>query len=93
MTRGLAAVMGSAVTVIWLLMVFIVVSPIFNPNRDPHGYALIAGSLLAVPLAVFAAITLPFALPKSRRRRGFTITVPIFAIGTALLFAVWFAAT
>ena len=91
--RALAALMGATATVLWLLMVFIVVSPMFNPNRDPHGYALMVGALLAVPLAVFASITLPFALPKPRRRRGLTVSIPVFAVGTALLFVVWFVAT
>lgn len=93
LVRGISAVMGGTVSVLWLLMAFIAGSSLFasGPAEDPHGYGLMFGSLLAVPLAIFAATVLPFALPPGQRRRGFAVTIPVFAIGTALLFVIWFA--
>jgi hypothetical protein len=52
---------------------------------DPHGYALISGTLPAVPAGLVCALTLPFAVAREGRARAFGIVIPSFVVASVLL--------
>lgn len=92
--RTLAGVVGIGVGALWLLFAFAVLSSRFatDPASDPHGFGLIFGTILAVPVGLVCVVTLPFAFPRESRARAFRITMWSFVIGSALLFTAWFTA-
>lgn len=81
--RVLAIVLTGAAAALSLLLVFLLLSSLLGgASTDPHGYALIFGSLLLVPTSLVGAMSLPFVIrrenPTARR----------IAIGCALAWAV-----
>ncbi|MCV7194404.1 hypothetical protein [Mycolicibacterium brumae] len=64
-----------------------------DPGDDPHGYTLIFGTLLALPCALVAAMTTPFAFPRGYRAKAAAIMTPLCLLGSATLITAWFTAT
>lgn len=75
--RCFAAVMGGCAAAFWALIVYGVLSSAFdtNPATDPHGYGIVFGVLLAVPVSLFWALVLPFAAPRRWWGRAFAISL------------------
>ncbi|OHV05323.1 hypothetical protein [Mycobacterium talmoniae] len=92
--RIVTGVVGGAAALLWLLLAFAVLSSRFdtNPAGDPHGYVLLFGTLMSVPVGAVCAATLPFAFPRQRWPLGFAVVVPAFVVGTVLLFAAFLTA-
>ncbi|MGV0737245.1 hypothetical protein ABQF35_10610 [Mycobacterium syngnathidarum] len=86
--RWVAAVIGGGAVAFWALVVYGVLSSAFdtNPATDPHGYGIIFGVLISVPVSLFWALVLPFAAPRRRRGRAFAISLPAFLAVNALMF-------
>ncbi|MGW0180466.1 hypothetical protein [Nocardia sp. NPDC003345] len=92
--RVLAAVVATAVAVFWLRCVFIVIRSRFSTGfaTDPHGYELIAGTLMSVPSAAVVTLCAPFAFPPHLRPRVFRIITPILLVTTGLVYVLFFTA-
>jgi len=92
--RLLAAGFGLAITLMWLFLIAMVADTRFdtNPANDPHGYGLIFGSIISVPLGFVAALIIPLALPRGRRAVGLSISMLGFLIGSAAVMTMWFPA-
>ncbi|WP_131811686.1 hypothetical protein [Mycolicibacterium peregrinum] len=75
--RCFAAVIGGCAVAFWALVVYGVLSSAFdtNPATDPHGYGIVFGVLLAVPVSLFWALVLPFAAPRRWWGRAFAISL------------------
>lgn len=83
--RVLAGVIGGASALVFALMAWLVVSSLLGPaSRDPHGYSVIFGILLALPSGLLAAVLVPFAFPPARRPRAqrivILVTIAVFAV-------------
>lgn len=85
--RILAGVVSVAAGGLWLICVIGVLRSRFATYTafDPHGYALIFGTVLAVPTGLICALTLPFAVPRADKARAFGIVTPTFVITSVLL--------
>ncbi|HET6736576.1 hypothetical protein [Mycobacterium sp.] len=91
--RVLAGVVSVAAGGWWLLCVSMVLtSRISAFGSDPHGYGLMFGTIMAVPVGFVLALALPFTFPRGGRARVLSITVRSFLGVTALLFAALFTA-
>jgi hypothetical protein len=92
--RTVAGVVSAITGALWLLFVYMVVSSRFStdPFRDPHGYGLIFGTMLATVTGIVFAVALPFAFGREHRARVGRIVMPAYLIATALLFAAWLTA-
>lgn len=56
-------------------------------DADPHGYALIFGSLFAIALAIPLAVTVPLIFPPARRVRVGLVSAAAFLVVAVGLFA------
>ncbi len=90
--RILAGVIGGLATAGWALMLVTPIASLLDtdPRSDPHGYAMVFGTVLSIPAGVIAAAIVPFALPQRWWTRGFAVTFAVFAVGEAALFATLF---
>lgn len=86
--RCIAGVIGGGAAALWALVVFMVLSSAFdtNPATDPHGYGIVFGVLIAVPVSLIWALVLPFAAPRHRWGRAFAISLLAFVTLNALGF-------
>lgn len=76
--RIIAAIAGGTAGAPLLLAILMMLSSMYGgPNRDVHGYGFVMGVLGYIPLSMFCAAALPFALPKPWWTRGL--------IGSALI--------
>ncbi|WP_330230485.1 hypothetical protein OHA40_31710 [Nocardia sp. NBC_00508] len=92
--RIVAGVVGAAAGALWSMCAYVALSSRFSadPARDPHGYGLISGTMLAVFAGVVCALTLPCAFPRKGRRRAIRIATPACVITSMLLLAALFTA-
>ncbi|MEV6280640.1 hypothetical protein [Nocardia sp. NPDC051832] len=88
-----AGIPGVAAAAFWLLCVDVVLRSRLSddPASDPHGYALMFGTVLSVPAAILAVAGLTFAVPPRVRVLVLSIAAPVFLGGSVLLFAVLFS--
>lgn len=64
----LAALITTTAAVCSVVLAILVVESRLGPvSNDPHGYTLIFGSLLLVPMSIVGAMALPFVPPRQRR--------------------------
>ncbi len=58
----------------WALIIFAMLGSAFDPDpaTDPHGYGIVFGVLISVPLSLFQALLLPFTAPRRWWSRAFT---------------------
>lgn len=96
--RGVFAVLAGAIgavgTCVLLRCIYLVLGFRLanDPAFDPHGYGLIAGTVLSVPAAVVAALAVPFAFPTGHRARVARITTPALLVITAALWVAFLTA-
>lgn len=91
--RILAGGVSAATGGWWLLCVSMVLSSRISAfGSDPHGYGLMFGTIMAVPVGFVLALTLPLTFPRGGRARVLSITMRSFLGVTALLFAALFTA-
>ncbi len=57
-------------------------------GSDPHGYALIFGSLFAIALAIPLTLSVPLIFPRGRRATAGLVSAAAFLVVTVGLFAV-----
>lgn len=86
--RWVAGVIGVGALAFWALVIFGVLSSAFDtdPATDPHGYGIVFGVLIAVPVSLFWALVLPFAAPKRRWGRAFAVSLLALLALNALVF-------
>ncbi|CQD07791.1 hypothetical protein BN970_01498 [Mycolicibacterium conceptionense] len=86
--RWVAGVIGGCALAFWALVIFGVLSSAFDtdPATDPHGYGIVFGVLIAVPVSLFWALVLPFAAPKRRWGRAFAVSLLALLALNALVF-------
>lgn len=86
--RCFVAMIGGGAVLFWALIVFAMLSSAFDtdPATDPHGYGIVFGVLISVPLSLFWALVLPFAAPRRWWGRAFAISLLTFVAVTALVF-------
>ncbi|MFV8166483.1 hypothetical protein ACNQVK_31020 [Mycobacterium sp. 134] len=86
--RCFVGIIGGGAAVLWALVVFVMLSSAFdtNPATDPHGYGIVFGVLISVPLSLFWALVLPFAAPRHRWGRAFAISLLTLVVLNALVF-------
>ncbi|MFD3706102.1 hypothetical protein ACFWUP_23430 [Nocardia sp. NPDC058658] len=71
----------------WLRCMYIVLRSRLStdPLTDPHGYELLASTVLALPAAIVLAIAVPFVVePGARRARLAKIAATLLVVLTAL---------
>ena len=82
-------VLGIVLTVLFgvpfLLLAWLALSSRFGLS-DPHGYALIFGTLLAMVLAIPVALSVPLIFPKSQRTKTMLISLVALLVVDAGLF-------
>ncbi|MFC9898126.1 hypothetical protein ACFVMC_30920 [Nocardia sp. NPDC127579] len=85
---------GAAATALWVRLAYIVLSSRFSEDHpiDPHGYGLIFGSLMSVPVSAVAIVTLAYTVPRRYRARVTLVGTMILFLGNATLFVAWFSA-
>ena len=86
--RCFVAVFGGGAAAFWALIVYVMLSSAFdtNPATDPHGYGIVFGVLISVPLSLFCALVLPFAAPRRLWGRAFAISLLALVALNALVF-------
>lgn len=86
--RALAGFVGGGAAVFWALVVFMALSSAFDtdPATDPHGYGIVFGVIISVPVSIFWALVLPFAAPKRWWGRAFAISLLALVALNVLLF-------
>jgi hypothetical protein len=85
--RALAGAVGLSAGGLWLFLAYVVLGSRFASSlaTDPHGYGLIFGTVLAVPVGLVSAVTLPFLFPRHRRGLAFAVSAATCGVGTAVL--------
>ncbi len=86
--RAVAAVLGLTSALLWLMCMYLVARSGFSadPATDPHGYALMFGTVVGVLAGVLSVVVLPAAFPDARRRRASRICLLLFAGPTVALY-------
>lgn len=84
--RIVAGIIAAVSGAFWLLCGYRVLESRLatDPAVDPHGYALIFGTVLALPAGLICALALP-----ARTRR---VALPVYAAVSVLLLAALFTA-
>ncbi|TSD53788.1 hypothetical protein [Aeromicrobium piscarium] len=91
--RVLAGVAAGVCGLAFAVLSWLVLSSLFGPpSRDPHGYAIIFGTILAIPAGVLTTALAPFAFSPDRRAIVSRISTIAFLIITAALLLIWFTA-
>lgn len=88
--RAVAGLLGSTAGFLWLLCMYLVARSGFSadPAIDPHGYALIFGTVVGLIAGLLFAVVLPAVFPAERRRTARRACVAGFVVFTAMLYAV-----
>ncbi|MEU4412831.1 hypothetical protein AB0G00_27420 [Nocardia salmonicida] len=89
-----AGAVGAVAGLVWLRCVYLVLAfrLVADPGFDPHGYGLVAGTVLSVPAALVTAVAVPFVFARHQRARVARITTPVLIAVTALLWAAFLTA-
>lgn len=92
--RLMAGAVGAAAGLVWLRCIYVVLAfrLVTDPGFDPHGYGLVAGTVLSVPAALVTAVAVPFVVARHQRARVARITTPVLIAITALLWAAFITA-
>jgi len=75
--------LGLTSALVWLMCMYMVARSGFStdPTTDPHGYALLFGTVTGVIAGVLWVVALPAAFPVTRRKRIFRTCLLLF-VGT-----------
>ncbi|WP_396902864.1 hypothetical protein [Mycolicibacterium sp.] len=86
--RCVVGLVGGGAVVFWALVVYVMLGSAFdtNPATDPHGYGIVFGILISVPVSLFWALVLPFAAPRNKWGRAFATSLLAFLALNALVF-------
>lgn len=86
--RCVVGLIGGCAVAFWALVVYAMLGSAFdtNPATDPHGYGIVFGVLISVPVSLFWALVLPFAAPRRWWGRAFAISLLSFLALNALVF-------
>ncbi|MED5812844.1 hypothetical protein VST63_10775 [Mycolicibacterium sp. 050232] len=86
--RCVVGVIGGCAVAFWALVVYAMLGSAFdtNPATDPHGYGIVFGVLISVPVSLFWALLLPFAAPRHWWGRAFAISLLAFLALNGLVF-------
>ncbi|WP_304116446.1 hypothetical protein [Mycolicibacterium bacteremicum] len=70
--RVVAGLLGATAGLLWVLCLYLVARSGFtgDPAIDPHGYALIFGTVVGLLAGLLFAVVLPAAFPAGTRRRA-----------------------
>ncbi len=91
--RILAGVVAGVCGLAFVVLALLVLSSLFGPpSRDPHGYAIIFGTIMAIPAGVLAAAFAPFAFASHQRGRVARISTWTVVAVLAAFFAILFLA-
>ncbi|WP_460698200.1 hypothetical protein [Nocardia thraciensis] len=84
----IAGIGGTVSGLFWLLTVHMVLESRLSsdPAVDPHGYAMIFGTIMAVPMAAVTGLGLVAAVPRAHRAPAAGIVIPILVLTTFVLF-------
>ena len=87
--RAVAGLLGSSAGLLWLLCMYLVARSGFSadPAVDPHGYALMLGTVVGLIAGLLFAVVLPAAFPADRRRTARRACLACFAVSATLLYA------
>ncbi|MGW0159740.1 hypothetical protein ACWDUN_10505 [Mycobacterium sp. NPDC003323] len=87
--RAVAGLLGSTAGLLWLLCMYMVARSGFSadPAVDPHGYALMFGTVVGLIAGLLFTVVLPAAFPVEHRRRALRRCLVVFIAVTALLYA------
>jgi hypothetical protein len=74
--------------ILFVLATWVVLGSRFGPaSRDPHGYALVFGTPVAILTGFVTALTLPLVFPRRLWRRAYVIVLSTFVVLVAVLVA------
>lgn len=87
--RVVAGMLGSTAGFLWLLCMYLVARSGLStdPSIDPHGFALMFGTIVGLIAGLLFALVLPAAFPSDRRRTVSRICTAGVVVATALLYA------
>jgi len=96
-TRSARRTAGVVLTALFgipvLLLAWRVLDSRFNPaSTDYHGYTLIIGTVLAIPLALATSLVVPLIFSRGRRMVANRVSAFVFAVVAVGLLTVWFTA-
>lgn len=80
--RVIGAVLAGVLGVVLILLLLVVFQP---GSSDPHGYGLLFGTILALPVAFGTAAFAPLAFPRRLRARAYAIAGIGWVVLTAAL--------
>lgn len=85
--RALAGAVGLTAGGIWLLVAYVALSSRINSDlsTDPHGYGMLFGTVLSIPIGLVCAVALPFLFPRSRWSIAFPVAAAAYLAGSAVL--------
>ena len=88
--RAVAGMLGSTAGLLWLLCMYSVARSGFSadPAIDPHGYALMFGTVAGLIAGLLFAVVLPAAFPAERRRTARRACTAGFLVFTTMLYAI-----
>jgi hypothetical protein len=86
--RAVAAMLGVTSALLWSMCMYIVARSGFSsdPAADPHGYALMFGTVIGIMAGLLFAVALPAAFPDTRRKRVSRVCLLLFAGPTVALY-------
>jgi hypothetical protein len=99
--RLAAGVVAASAGALWLFCAYLVLSFRFAPAEatdpgspafDPHGFGLIFGAVLSLPVGLVWATALPLVFARGRRGRVAAWATPALLVLSAALLAVWWTA-
>ncbi|MBC6458128.1 hypothetical protein [Actinomadura sp. HBU206391] len=93
MTRTAGVVLTTLFGIPFLLLAWQILDSRFNPaSTDYHGYALIFGTVFAIPLALATSLVVPLIFSRGRRRVAYRVSAFVFVVVAVGLLAAWFTA-
>lgn len=86
--RAIAGLLGSTAGFLWLLCMYLVARSGFSsdPAIDPHGFALMFGTVVGLIAGLLFAVALPAAFLPARRRTARRACTIGFVASTAILY-------
>lgn len=99
--RVVAGMVTAAAGALWLFCAYLVLSFRFAPGNpadpgspafDPHGFGIIFGAVLSLPIGLVWATALPFVFPRGQRGRVAARTTPALLVLSAVLLTAWWTA-
>lgn len=99
--RVVAGTVTAGAGALWLFCAYLVLSFRFAPGDptdpdspafDPHGFGIIFGAVLSLPIGLVWATALPFVFPRALRGRVAAWATPALLVLSAVLLLAWWTA-